>query len=229
MTRTSFFVVSTLCTALLLPASGCGKKDKGTTNPDAAAETDADPLAELQAIPVEIQAEIDLVLQPITDVDVVIEQVTTMPTRLGVDAAALTGLAKASLDNGTVAVDLEIDADVKAEIETLLKTVNGIAIGLTKTPERAKDATVKIVGLGTKATALVGKLSAQFQAKLANPLLKAEAKASIQADLDLVMKVDADIKAMIGEAKATVTGVPALGTEALVKLTTAFAGGASAG
>ena len=50
-----------------------------------------------------------------------------------------------------------------------------------------------------------------------------------EAELDLVMKFDADIKATIGSAKETVMGVPKMGTEALAKLTAALAGGASAG
>lgn len=222
-------IIRSLCVALLALPAGCGKKDKGTENPDDAADSDVDPLVELQAIPDEIQAEIDLVLQPITDVDVVIDQVTTIPTRLGVDAAGLTAMVKASFDNGTVSVDMDVDADVKAEIETLLNTVTGIAVGLKETPERAKNASVKIVGLGAKATGLVAKLTAKLQGKLANPLLKADAKASIQADLDIVMKLDGDIKAMVGDAKATVTGLPSKGIEAAAKLTAAFAGGASAG
>ena len=148
-------IASALFTVLLLPAAGCNKKDKdGTSNPDEAAEAEGDPLAELQAIPDEIQAEIDLVLQPITDVDVVIDQVTSIPTRYNLDVKSLTGMAKASLDNGSV---------------------------------------------------------------------------SLEADLDSVVKIDADIKAMVSEAKQTVMSVPAKGTEAMAKLTAAFAGSASAG
>jgi len=228
MTRATLFVVTSLCTALLMPAVGCSKKDKGTDNPDAA-EGDVDPLVELQGIPDLIQAEIDLVLQPINDVDVVVDQVTTMPTRLGVDAAALTGLAKASLDGGSVAVDLDVDVEVKAEIETLLETVTGIAVGLKETPERAKQAGVNIAELGVKGAGLVAKLTAKLNAKLANPMLKGDAKLKVEADLAMVVQINGDIQAQVADAKATVTGLPATGATALAKLTAAFAGGASAG
>lgn len=228
MSRASLLLL--LSVALAAPLAGCTKKDKGTTNPDEAeqAEGEVDPLVELQAIPAQIQAEVDVVLQPITDVDVVIDQVTSMPQTLGVDAASLRGLAKASFENGEVAVNLDIAADAKAEVEAVLVKIKGIATGLKETPERVKTATGNIVAIGTKATGLVSKLTAKYQAKLSNPLLKADAKAKIQADLDTVLKLDADIKATISDAKSTVTSLPDKGKEALIKLTAAFSGSASA-
>lgn len=217
-----------LCAVVALPM-GCGNKDKGTQNPDEAAEGDVDPLEELKSIPDQIQAEVDTVLQPINDVDVVVDQVTTMPDRLGVDAAGLRALAKASLQSGEVSVELDVTAEAKAEIEGVLKTINGIAVGLKETPQRATAATKNIVAMGAKATALVGKLQAKYQAKLSNPLAKAEDKAKIQADLNAVMQLDGEIKAIVADAKSTVTGLPAKGTEALAKLTAAFAGSAGDG
>ena len=228
MSRASLLFL--LSVTLAAPSLGCNKKDKGSTNPDEAAEAEGevDPLEELKAIPTQVQAEVDLVLQPITDVDVVIDQVTSMPQTLGVDAASLKGLAKASLENGEVSVDLDIAADAKAEVEAVLVKIQGIVTGLKETPERVKTATGNIIALGTKATGLVGKLTAKYQAKLSNPLLKADAKAKIQADLDTVLKLDADIKATINDAKTTVTSLPDKGKDALVKLTAAFSGAASA-
>jgi len=227
MSRASLLFL--LSIALAAPLAGCKKNDKGTDNPDEAAEGEVDPLEELKSIPAQVQAEVDLVLQPITDVDVVIDQVTSMPQTLGVDAASLRGLAQASLQNGEVSVNLDITAEAKAEVEAVLVKIKGIVTGLKETPERVKTATGNIVALGTKATGLVTKLTAQYQAKLSNPLLKAEAKAQIQADLDAVIKLDADIKATINDAKTTVTSLPDKGKEALVKLTAAFSGSASAG
>jgi hypothetical protein len=228
MSRASLLFL--LSVTLAVPSLGCNKKDKGTTNPDEAAEAEGevDPIEELKAIPTQVQAEVDLVLQPITDVDVVIDQVTSMPQTLGVDAASLKGLAKASLENGEVSVNLDIAADAKAEVEAVLVKIQGIVTGLKATPERVKTATGNIVALGTKATGLVSKLTAKYQAKLSNPLLKADAKAKIQADLDTVIKLDADIKTTISDAKASVTSLPNKGKEALVKLTAAFSGAASA-
>lgn len=229
MSRASILFL--LSVSLAAPLAGCTKKDKGTTNPDeaATAEGEVDPLVELQAIPAQIQAEVDVVLQPITDVDVVIDQVTSMPQTLGIDAASLRGLAKASFENGEVAVNLDIAADAKAEVEAVLVKITGIVTGLKETPERVKTATGNIVAIGTKATGLVTKLTAKYQAKLSNPLLKADAKAKIQADLDTVIALDANIKTTISDAKSTVTSLPDKGKEALVKLTAAFTGSASAG
>jgi hypothetical protein len=43
------------------------------------------------------------------------------------------------------------------------------------------------------------------------------------------VKVNADLKGTVSEAKSKVMALPAKGTEALAKLTAALAGGASAG
>lgn len=211
--------------ALVVAPAACGKKDKQSKNPDEAAESDKDPLEELKGIPVAIQAEVDMVLQPINDVDVVINQLAEMPGRLGVDAKALTGLASASLKDGKVEVSIDVSAEAKAEVEALLNTVKGIGIGLKEIPNRVPVATKNIVGHGAKAVALVTKLTAKYQAKLSSPFTKADEKLKIQGELDMVVKLDADIKATVGDAKNTVMSVPAKGTEALAKITAAFTAG----
>ena len=215
--------------SLAIAPLGCNKKDKGTDNPDEAAQEDGDPMAELQAIPDQIQGEIALVLQPITDIDAGVDQLTSIPSRYGMNATDLTAMASAKFDGGSVEFNADISGEAKAEIETMLATIGGIAVGLKETPARAKTAAANLAELGVKATGIVTKLTTSINAKMSNPLLKAEKKAELQAELDLVMKFDADIKATIGSAKETVMGVPKLGAEALAKLTAAFAGGASAG
>lgn len=211
--------------ALAVSPAACSKKDKQSKNPDDAAESDKDPLEELKGIPVAIQGEVDMVLQPINDVDVVIEQISSMPGRLSIDAKGLTAMASASLKDGTVAVNLDISAEAKAEVEVLLNTVKGIGIGLKELPNRVPVAAKNIVGHGAKAAALVAKLTAKYQAKLSSPFTKAEEKLKIQGELDIVVKLDADIKATVGTAKETVMGLPSKGTEALAKITAAFAAG----
>jgi hypothetical protein len=222
MTRTAM-LLSVLVVAVA--PMGCNKKDKGSKNPDESAETDKDPMEELKGIPAAIQAEVDMVLQPITDVDVVIDKVTTMPERLGVDPKGLRAMASASLKDGTIAVNIDIAADAKAEIEGVLQTIKGIGVGLKETPQRAATATKNIVAQGAKAAALVAKLTAKYQAKLSSPFTKDEEKLKIQADLDMIVKLDADIKTTVGEAKSTVMSLPSKGTEALAKITAAFTAG----
>ncbi len=212
--------------ALAATPLACNKKDKGSANPDDASggkDGDKDPLEALKNIPNEIQAEVDTVLQPITDVDVVVEQLTTIPDRYKIDAKGLRAMASASFNNGEVSVKIDVAADAKAEIETLLATIKGIGVGLKETPQRAATATKNIVALGAKSAALVTKLTAKYQAKLKSPFAKAEEKLKIQAELDAVIKLDTDIKAIIGDAKQTVTSLPSKGTEALAKITAAFA------
>jgi hypothetical protein len=211
--------------ALAVAPAACGKKDKQSKNPDEAAESDKDPLEELKGIPVAIQGEVDMVLQPINDVDVVINQISEMPGRLGLDAKGLTALASASFKDGKVEVNMDMSAEAKAEVEAMLKTIQGIGVGLKEIPNRVPVATKNIVAHGATAVALVTKLTAKYQAKLSSPFTKAEEKAKIQGELDMVVKLDADIKATVNDAKATVMSVPQKGTEALAKITAAFTAG----
>ena len=228
LTRASVLVA--LSALIIVPNAGCKKKDK-TENPDEAAEADVDPLEELKSIPTQIQAEVDGVLQPINDIDVVIDQMAAMPGKYNLDAASLTGMVKGSFEGGKaeISADMNVSEEAKAEIQTLLKTAGGIAVGLKELPQRSASATKNIIALGAKAGALVGKLQAKYQAKLSSPFTKAEEKAKIQGELDMVLKLQGDIKATVGDAKSTVMGVPQKGTEALAKITAAFAGGANAG
>ncbi len=223
-------VLVALGTLVIVPSTGCKKKDK-TENPDEAAESDVDPLEELKSIPTQIQAEVDGVLQPINDIDVVIDQMAAIPGKYEIDAASLTGMIKGSFEGGKaeISADMNVSEEARAEIQTLLQTTKGIAVGLKELPERSATATKNIVALGAKATALVGKLQTKYQAKLSSPFTKAEEKAKIQGELNLVLKLQGDIKATVGDAKTTVMEVPKKGTEALAKITAAFAGGANAG
>ena len=77
------------------------------------------------------------VLQPINDIDVVIDQLPSLPPAPGVDVKRLTGLAKASMDGGEVNVDLDVSADAKAQIEAMLTTIKGIGIGIKELPKRS--------------------------------------------------------------------------------------------
>ena len=223
-------VLATLSALVLVPSAGCKQKDK-SENPDEATESAVDPLEELKSIPTQIQAEVDGVLQPINDIDVVIDQMSAIPGKYNIDAASLTGMVKGSFDGGKaeVSADVNVSEEAKAEIQTLLKTAGGIATGLKELPQRSASATKNIVALGAKAGVLVGKLQAKYQAKLSSPFTKAEEKAKIQGELNLVLKLQGDIKGTVGDAKSTVMGVPKLGAEALAKITAAFAGGADAG
>jgi hypothetical protein len=199
---------------------GCAHKSRDTKPPQE--ETSADPMAELEGIPAAIDAEVQLVLEPIHEVDRVLEQVSTMPGRLGIEPKGLRALALASLKDGEVAINLQLSTEARAEVEALLESVRKISVGLRDTPERIAVSTKNIVAQGAKAVALTGKLTVKFQAKMALPFVSVEEKARLQEQLATVQRIEADVKARVAEAKSTVVDLPARGTEALAKLTAAL-------
>lgn len=207
--------------AIVSLSLGCAKQPRETNHPQSA---DVDPMAELSAIPAAIDAEVQLVLAPIHEVDRVLDQVSTMPQRLGIEPKGLRALALASLSEGKVAVNLDLPADARAEVETVLASIHTIAIGLRDTPERIALSTKKIVGHGAKAVAITGKLTARFQAKLALPFVSADETARVQEQLAAIAKIESDVRGQVAAAKSTVVDLPARTTAALAKLTAGLSG-----
>ncbi|MBC8069289.1 MAG: hypothetical protein IAG13_13215 [Deltaproteobacteria bacterium] len=208
-----------LLLAIVAALPGCAKKSE-TEHPS---ETVAsDPLTELTRIPDVVEAEVKLVLGPIHDVDRVLEQLSTMPDRLGIDAKGLRALAAASLQGGKVTVDLDLSAEARAEVETLLGTVREIGEGLRETPARVAGSSATIAAQAAKAASLVGKLNASYQAKLMSPFTAAQEKERIRGQIDQVAHIHVEIKAVVGEAKSTVVELPARTKAALAKLTNAL-------
>ncbi|MBX7084625.1 MAG: hypothetical protein K1X88_35800 [Nannocystaceae bacterium] len=213
-------VAVALLACLALPC-GCHTSRRGSTPPAAA----ADPLAELAGIPEAIDAEIQRALDPIHQVDAVLDRLATMPGRLGIDAASLRTLAFASLRDGRVEVALELPAEARAEVVALLESIRTLGASLRETPGRVAASTKAIAGQGAKAVGLVTQLQSRGKAKLLLPLVSADERARVQSQLAEIARMDAEIKAVVGEAKQTVVGLPARCREALVKLTQALVTG----
>ncbi len=214
-------VLVSLLACFALPC-GCHDSARGSAPPATVA---ADPLTELAGIPEAIDAEIQRVLDPIHEVDRVLDRLATMPQRLGIDAASLRTLAFASLRDGRVEVDLALPAEARAEVVALLESIRTIGASLRETPGRVAASTKAIAGHGAKAVGLVTKLQSRGQAKLLLPLVSAQERARVQSELAEIARMDAEIKAVIGEAKSTVVGLPARCREALAKLTQALVTG----
>jgi hypothetical protein len=208
--------------AIVSVSFGCASKPRASKHPEASREA-VDPLEELTRIPAVVEAEVQLVLAPIHDVDRVIEQLSTMPDRLGIDAGGLRALAIASLRDGNVAVGLELPAEARAEVEQLLVSIRDIGENVRRTPERVAGSSATIVAQGAKAVSLVGKLNARYQAKLASPFTPEPEKQRIRGQLAAIATTHDEIKSAVGEAKSTVVELPARAKAALAKLTSALA------
>jgi prefoldin subunit 5 len=189
------------------------------------------PMEELEAIPKELKAQVAHLTKPIDDIQKVIDQLTSIPKRYGIDPADMIAMAKATLESGKVNVSLGADvsadvvADAKAEIENALKTLKGAVAGLKATPDRVEALLARIATLAAKVPALAAKVTASAAVAAANPLADAKAKATAQADVQKVKQVVADVMRVVSETQAKIVGIPAMATGALSKLMAALKGG----
>jgi chromosome segregation ATPase len=220
-------ISSTLLLAASLVACGGSKGKSGDTS--AEAEVDLSAMDELKGLSTELQAGIDELMQPIDDSQAVIDEITALPQKLNLDAKSLMSMASATVENGTVSIDanMDLEAEARAEVEAVLGKLQAIIEGLKATPERVKLLGTKAAGAVAKVPVLATKIQTTATAKLGNPLASAESQAQAQADLDSLAQVKGDVQAQIQDVQAKIQGIPAMATEALAKLTAAFAGGAS--
>lgn len=225
MIRPSLPILLALANAI---GGGCAARnveplDSGATS------MEADPLDELRAIPDQIQAEVDLVLQPINDVDVVLDQLASLPHTLGVAEEPLRGMAARSVaSSDPIAIELDLDTEAQAEVRAVLLHLQGIAADLRRTSARVESASAELVALGARATALVTTLTTHIQARLSSPSLTANDQAALQAELDLVTTLAGDIEIAVAAAQQSVAALPTKGDQALERLTAAFTSEASA-
>lgn len=220
-----------LALSLSLPLSlgGCEKKAKGeTVSPD---EAEEDPLVQLQAIPTRLQAEVDGVLQPITDAETLMGELETIPERYKLSAADFKGLVKASFDSetGTVEInaDLHVAEDAKAELLATIAQLRGIKVGLETTPDRVKVATENVIQIGVDGVELSAKLLVSLQAKLKVAI--GDKKAEIEAQIQEVTAIQGQLTTQIEDIKTQITELPARAAEVGANFTASFAGSATAG
>jgi hypothetical protein len=215
---------------LVCAVAACGgSKGKGDANASGEAEVQLSGIQKLEKLSANLQAGVDQLMQPITDTQWVIDEITSLPARLNLDAGSLLGMAKATMDSGTISIsaDLNLAAEAQAEVQALLEKIQAIVAGLKATPERVQALTVQAGAAIAQVPVLATGISTAAQAKLANPLASAESKAQAQADLSAVVNVQASVEAQIQDVQNKIVGIPAMATEALAKLAASFAGGAS--
>jgi flagellar motor switch/type III secretory pathway protein FliN len=209
--------------------AGCAESNEEALSPDSAdvAENNRSPIEQLQAIPTELQAEIDALNQPITDIQSLIDQLTSIPERHGMDVADMVAIAKASLKTGTVQFDerTNLSQEAQTEIKDALKKLRNAVAGLKATPSKVTALIGKLPELSAQSLALAAKVTATATVTAANPFAGDSEKAKAKADIENVKQVQQDVLKVISEAQAKVVGLPGLATGALVKLRASLMGG----
>jgi len=216
-------VLSIAIAACMLPA-GCGGSQKKTQT-GAGAELTA--MQELQAVSTDLQTGVDNLMAPINETQRIIDHITAMPGRLGIDAKSLMGMCKSSFQSGQLDFDANISAaaEVQAEVMGVLARLTHIVAELKATPQKVTALGQQAVEATAKVPVLATKIATTANVTLSNPFAAAEAKAQAQADMNAVNQVKGEVMAKISEIQTKVTGIPAMATEALAKLGAAFAAG----
>jgi len=205
-------------------AAACGG-GKGEASSSADAKVDLSAMDQLKGLSTELQGQLDALMAPINETDAVVEQLTSMPARLGVNASALMGMAKMTADSGQISISADFTADeaVRAEVEGVLTKLKGIVGGIQAIPENSKALGAKAAEALVMVPTLATKVTAEANVKISNPFAKAEEKAQAQADIQSLAQVQADVQGTIQQVQQKVMELPGLATSALAKLTTSFA------
>jgi chromosome segregation ATPase len=229
--RSSLLLSSLILGAALVTGCGGSNKEANAPTSTSSAKVELSAMEELKAIPKELDAEAAALTKPIDDVQSVIDQLAALPKKHGINAADMSAMAKATFEKGTVEVklDAKASAEAKAEVEAALNRLKDTTVALKATPDKVASLTTKIASATAKVPVLATKITSSATVTASNPMASADAKAHAKADLDGVKQAQADVQKSISDTQAKVTGIPALATTALAKLTASFAGGAGGG
>lgn len=203
--------------------TGCGGGAKAAGAKSAQAEIS--PMEELKSIPKDLDGEIAALTKPIDEVQIVIDDVTSIPKRHGISAGDMAAMCKVAFDNGTVQFKAngDVSAEAKQEIEAALTRLAGVATALKATPSKVTALGKRIVTSTAKLPVLAARVTTEATVTASNPFGSSENKAKAKADLDGVAQVRADVTRSISEAQSKIVELPAQATGALGKLGASFA------
>jgi peptidoglycan hydrolase CwlO-like protein len=220
-------LVSSFIVGLSLATFGCAAhhKEAGTAE---TTKADLSPIEELKAIPEDLNASVQDIMKPIDDTQSVIDQVTSLPKRYKLNAKDVMGMASASVQSGQVNVNFDAKAtiaeDAKAEVTTALTKLTDIVTGLKATPDKVAALGKKLATVSAKVPVLSTRVTSEATITVGNPMASADSKAKAQANIDGVKQIQATVQASIKDTQAKISGIPAMATTALGKITAAFAG-----
>ena len=207
---------------------GCGGSDP---QPKTAAEVDVPPMAQLKSISAELKAGAANLTKPIDQVQVILDDLARLPEKHGLTLGDVLGMAKATLDSGKVTLNVGVDvgAEAKAELETLLTRLNEVVLELRRTPEKIVTLTKKIAEDTALVPILASRVTVSASTTALNPFAGAELRAKAQADVADLKLVQKEVNDTISETQAKIAGVPSMAAGALAKLEASFLGGLDTG
>lgn len=207
---------------------GCGGSEPQTKT---AAEVEITPMQHLKSMSSELKAGAEDLTKPIDQVQAILDDLARLPERHGLTLGDVMGMAKATLDSGKVALSVSVDigAEAKAELETLLTRLNDVVLELKRTPEKVATLTRKIAEDTALLPVLASRVTITASATSINPFVSAEIRAQAQADVAQLQLVQQEVNATINSTQAKIMGIPSMATSALAKLEASLLSGIDPG
>lgn len=199
----------------------------GSVSAEAGGESDVSAMEKLEGMSADLKTKMETAKAPIDKVDPLVTDIQALPGKLSISEVALKAACIATLETGQINLtgELAANADAKAEIEGVLTQLQTLKADLEATPDNAKILMTTAGDALAKLPVLASEVTTQAQAKISAPIgVTAEAKAEAQAQLDSLETVKADISVQIESAQSLSSDLPQMATEAMTKLTGAFAG-----
>ncbi len=203
---------------LALPVWGCGKHAQSSQSPDDGA---ADPAA----IDASISAELEALHQPIDDAKTVAQSIRSFLARADVPKADAIVSFKASF-NGTdadVSANITLEGDAQAEFDAIRAQLKTLGESLKATPDEAVAVAKSMFEKGTKGIAMATAQEQKLRAKLKMPMMNADAKAKVEADLLGNASLKASLEGKLGQLKTLPQDLAQEVTEAGAEIAAAFA------
>lgn len=200
---------------------GCG----GSPGKGGSASEDKSAIEQLKGIPAELDAEVSKLMAPIDSVNGLVDQVGTLPAKLGISGKDLIGQIKAVMAGQPAPTVDGLKADAKGELDSFLAQVKAFNDGITNAPGNVASLTGKCVELTAKLPVLATQVTTETGVTAANPFASPEDKAKAKADADSVAGIQTEVSAKISETQGKITGIPAKAVEAGAKFAAALVGG----
>lgn len=207
---------------------GCGGSDP---QPKTAAAVEVPPMQQLKSISTELKAGAADLTKPIDQVQAILDDLARMPEKYGLTLGDVLGMAKATLDSGKVALSVSVDvgAEAKAELQTLLTRLNEVVIEIKRTPEKIATLTKQIAEDTALLPVLASRVTFSASTTSLNPFVSAELRAQAQADVADLKIVQKDVNDTISQTQAKIASVPGMAADALAKLEASFLSGIETG
>jgi hypothetical protein len=178
---------------------------------------------EIADIPNQITAQIEWAVEPVDDAIRLADDIAALRTKLDIDDETFTSMCSVAFQDGKIEVGaITMAEDVKLELESVLKRAKEVGENLQTIPARSKAAGKRISRLVQSTPKLVLVASKDLGGELRAAV--GDAGVQIEADIDTVKQLPAEIKAEAVAAKDALAELPAKADAATRNLLAAMAG-----